>query len=341
MYLYYTVKCIYLTGSEWQVMNACHKVVALLAHASLDLSPTQLQVFPQGAPGGGSASAIVPGTGCGVRSGGGGGGGGSGSGSGGSSSIGWTSSDASDPASGRFSGELLAILAVRQQAANRNRRQSTIQYGGSDRCRKLPSHFRSPSHYLLFDALDQCYYDGPHKGKVVKDHNIADIHADNAEACIPLCSENPLCKGFEYVLSRCYLNDVTLVEVALTDLWGAVHYSRFCTDYAIEFEECTPDVDGIWTEWMAWSSCSASCDAGTKRRIRTCEGRSGNGRSCPEMTNKMISALKLNVTKCALSMAVYRIEIHAWDLSIKVAYNKNPHTHTHNAICTYNVDLHP
>ncbi|KAK2834186.1 hypothetical protein Q7C36_014887 [Tachysurus vachellii] len=39
-------------------------------------------------------------------------------------------------------------------------------------------------------------------------------------------------------------------------------------------------VDGSWTEWSAWSPCSASCSNGTMQRMRECNGPSYGGSEC-------------------------------------------------------------
>ncbi|KAL7887002.1 hypothetical protein AOLI_G00047230 [Acnodon oligacanthus] len=39
-------------------------------------------------------------------------------------------------------------------------------------------------------------------------------------------------------------------------------------------------VDGVWNEWSAWSSCSASCSNGTMQRTRECNGPSYGGSEC-------------------------------------------------------------
>ncbi|KAI4895283.1 hypothetical protein NFI96_000261 [Prochilodus magdalenae] len=39
-------------------------------------------------------------------------------------------------------------------------------------------------------------------------------------------------------------------------------------------------VDGVWNEWSAWSSCSATCSNGTMQRTRECNGPSYGGSEC-------------------------------------------------------------
>ncbi|XP_068616631.1 adhesion G protein-coupled receptor B1 [Brachionichthys hirsutus] len=39
-------------------------------------------------------------------------------------------------------------------------------------------------------------------------------------------------------------------------------------------------VDGVWNDWSAWSSCSASCSNGTMQRTRECNGPSYGGSEC-------------------------------------------------------------
>ena len=63
------------------------------------------------------------------------------------------------------------------------------------------------------------------------------------------------------------------------------------TRYTIECEVIKPNyldpplaaVDGAWGAWGAWSSCSATCDGGTRTRIRYCDNPSpsNGGSSCP------------------------------------------------------------
>ena len=41
--------------------------------------------------------------------------------------------------------------------------------------------------------------------------------------------------------------------------------------------------DGIWGDWAAWSTCSATCGGGTQNRNRTCSNPppSNGGLTCP------------------------------------------------------------
>ena len=50
--------------------------------------------------------------------------------------------------------------------------------------------------------------------------------------------------------------------------------------YSVEKEECIPDLDDYWSNWMQWSKCTASCGKGTRSRKRICVGQTGHGRPC-------------------------------------------------------------
>ena len=43
-----------------------------------------------------------------------------------------------------------------------------------------------------------------------------------------------------------------------------------------------PTVDGHWSTWKAWGSCSKSCGHGTQTRARTCSSPApaNGGKSC-------------------------------------------------------------
>ncbi|XP_064626790.1 A disintegrin and metalloproteinase with thrombospondin motifs adt-1-like isoform X3 [Lineus longissimus] len=39
-------------------------------------------------------------------------------------------------------------------------------------------------------------------------------------------------------------------------------------------------VDGVWEKWQDWSTCTVSCDGGTKGRVRGCSGPLHGGKNC-------------------------------------------------------------
>ncbi|KAI3383677.1 hypothetical protein SNEBB_009261 [Seison nebaliae] len=45
--------------------------------------------------------------------------------------------------------------------------------------------------------------------------------------------------------------------------------------------EVACSIDGEWSSWEEWSSCSVSCGEGTKKRSRKCENKINEGNDCP------------------------------------------------------------
>ena len=55
-------------------------------------------------------------------------------------------------------------------------------------------------------------------------------------------------------------------------------------------------VDGAWSSWTEWSSCSVSCDGGTRTRTRTCT------EPAPSSTGQDCSGLSKDFSDCMLEM---------------------------------------
>ncbi|KAL3852016.1 hypothetical protein ACJMK2_015705, partial [Sinanodonta woodiana] len=58
-----------------------------------------------------------------------------------------------------------------------------------------------------------------------------------------------------------------------------------CTGMSHEIRTCSEGlcpVDGVWSNWGAWKSCSLTCGNGTQSRTRICEFTSGqpHGHNC-------------------------------------------------------------
>ena len=39
-------------------------------------------------------------------------------------------------------------------------------------------------------------------------------------------------------------------------------------------------MDGLWSEWWYWESCTHMCGGGTRKRHRVCEGKTEGGKEC-------------------------------------------------------------
>ncbi|XP_033743626.1 A disintegrin and metalloproteinase with thrombospondin motifs adt-1-like isoform X9 [Pecten maximus] len=65
------------------------------------------------------------------------------------------------------------------------------------------------------------------------------------------------------------------------------HSGRSCPGDEIDSEDCTSGImcpiDGQWGQWNGWTSCSVSCENGTRTRSRQCNNPAPahNGRPCP------------------------------------------------------------
>ncbi|KAL5017646.1 hypothetical protein ScPMuIL_007235 [Solemya velum] len=56
-----------------------------------------------------------------------------------------------------------------------------------------------------------------------------------------------------------------------------------CPGPVTETQDCNTHhcpVDGVWTSWSDWTTCSLTCDGGTQSRSRTCEGTLYEGLNC-------------------------------------------------------------
>merc|ERR1719305_2049737 len=52
-----------------------------------------------------------------------------------------------------------------------------------------------------------------------------------------------------------------------------------------KIKECP--IDGTWSQYGAWSSCSATCGPGTQTKTRTCDGKAHGGNDCVGSASKV------------------------------------------------------
>ncbi|XP_063003641.1 SCO-spondin-like [Elgaria multicarinata webbii] len=94
-----------------------------------------------------------------------------------------------------------------------------------------------------------------------------------------------------------YAPDVTGVRKRFRRCNGTSEATA-CEGETVQEEPCdTPPcpVEGIWTPWTAWSTCSALCDSGVKTRNRTCSNPAYGG---PECSGPLIQTRDCNTQPC-------------------------------------------
>ena len=48
-------------------------------------------------------------------------------------------------------------------------------------------------------------------------------------------------------------------------------------------------VDGVWSSWSAWDTCSVTCGGGTQTRTHTCTPPTNGGQHCQGSTSQQQS----------------------------------------------------
>lgn len=77
------------------------------------------------------------------------------------------------------------------------------------------------------------------------------------------------------------------------------------------------DVDGIWSKWNPWSSCTVTCGGGVQVRQRTCDNPapSGKGKKCegPDEGTRLCSQNPCPIRKKLTRPALNVFKHKPWD----------------------------
>lgn len=94
-------------------------------------------------------------------------------------------------------------------------------------------------------------------------------------------------------------------------------------DIDMWLSECCKLVNGIWSAWQPWSSCSSLCGKGTKTRTRSCSPPLWGGHYCLEQ-NKSVA--ECQGTTCLGKVALFSIylleRVFVWNNMLMSIYVK-------------------